>query len=96
MGRVLLIFLLPLLGPILAYLGWLHFTGRRTFGAGTDLAGVLVERSTLWVLVTGAALTVASLLLFTHLDQSAIDGVYEAPSWRDGVIVPGHVVPAEQ
>ena len=41
MSRVLLVYLLPLLGPILAYLGWLHFTGRRTFEAAADLGAAL-------------------------------------------------------
>ena len=43
MGRVLLIIFIPLLGPIIAYLGWLHFTGRRAFESGTDLEAVLKE-----------------------------------------------------
>ena len=96
MGRVLLVYLLPLLGPILAYLGWLHFTGRRAFDTGADLGAVLTERSTTWVLLASVVLTVASLLLFTHFERSTTSGVYEAPRLEHGVIVPSRVVPAEQ
>jgi hypothetical protein len=96
MGRVLLVYLLPLLGPILVYLGWLHFTGRRTFEAAADLGATLQERSSLWVLIASVALTAASLLLFTHLERSSPGGVYQAPRFEDGVIVPSYVVPAEQ
>ena len=95
MGRILLIIFLPLLGPIIAYLGWLHLTGRRAFESGTDLEAVLKEGPSLWLMSACVALTVASLLLFTDFERSAPGGNYEAPRLEDGVVVPGHVVPAE-
>jgi hypothetical protein len=88
MTRILLQYLLPLLGPLTVYLIYMSFRRRRAKKSGDDIPAI--EKShVFWSIVVGFALMIgglAFLAVSTGEDPGA--GTYQAPRLEDGRIVP--------
>lgn len=89
MVRVFLTIVLPLLVPTALYLLWV--TALRTSDNGRATAWNSVPW--VWLAAAGAVLLVIVLLVVTVGFGTAQQGVYVAPRYVDGHIIPGHVEP---
>lgn len=91
MVRVFLTIVLPLLVPTALYLLWVS-----TLGAPHD-GGAVAWNSLPWVWLAGAGavLLVIVLLVVTVGFGTSQEGVYVAPRYVNGHIVPGHIEPAQ-
>ena len=91
MVRVFLTIVLPLLVPTALYLLWVS-----TLGAPHD-GGAVAWNSVPWVWLAGAGavLLVIVLLVVTVGFGTSQEGVYVAPRYVNGHIVPGHIEPAK-
>ncbi len=89
MIRVFLTIVVPLLLPTALYLLWVT-----TLGAPQD-GGALAWTSLPWVWLVGAGALLVAVVLFvvTVGFGSPQDGVYIAPRYVNGHIVPGHIEP---
>lgn len=89
MVRVFITIVLPLLLPTALYLLWVS-----TWGAPHD-GGAAAWHSLPWVWLAGAGAVLLAivLLVITVGFGTAQQGVYVAPRWQDGRIIPGHVEP---
>ena len=89
MVRVLLTIVLPLLLPSALYLLWVT-----TLGAPRNRAAA-GRRSLpwIWLAATGALLLVIVLLAVTVGFGTSQQGVYVAPRYVNGRIIPGHIEP---
>jgi hypothetical protein len=93
MIRILLGVVLPLLAPTLLYflyvliVHWLR-PGR------TPPPDPLRNAPWLWLLGFGVALMAAGLVFIAEFDREPPGGTYVPPQLIDGVVVPGHVIPA--
>ena len=85
MIRVVLEIALPLLTPIVLYAIWANYDARRK---GQSMPG-LEEGHWFWVILLGAALTVASLVWFGETVVERGAGEYIPPHVQDGKVVPG-------
>jgi hypothetical protein len=98
MIRILLGVVLPLLAPTLLYflyvliVHWLR--PGRTAGAATSPPDPLRNAPWLWLLGVGVALMAAGLVFVAEFDREPPGGTYVPPQLIDGVVVPGHVIPA--
>jgi hypothetical protein len=89
MLRVCLTIVLPLLVPTALYLAWVGLVG------GPRDGGALSWTAIPWVWLAGAGAVLLAIVLFvvTVGFGTTQQGVYVAPQWHDGRIVPGHIVP---
>lgn len=88
MSRVLIQYLLPLLGPLVLYLLYMSFARRRAGKRGDDLP--VIERShVFWSIVAGFVLMMAGFatLALTSGEKPGA-GEYQAPRMEDGRVVP--------
>ncbi len=88
MVRVFITIVLPLLLPTALYLLWVGAWGAHDGGAVPWAAVPWV-----WLAGAGAALLAIVLLVVTVGFGTPQQGVYVAPRWQDGRIVPGHIEP---
>lgn len=90
MIRVFLTIVLPLLLPTALYLVWVS-----TLGAPHD-GGAVAWTSVPWIWLAGAgaALLAIVLLVVTVGFGTSQQGIYVAPRYVNGHIVPGHFEPA--
>jgi hypothetical protein len=91
MLRIGVTIVLPLLLPTGLYLLWACvFAAPREKGASA--------RTIPWVWLAGAGVVLLAAVLFgmTVGFGTAQQGVYVAPEWLNGQIVPGHIAPARQ
>ena len=79
---------LPFLLPFVAY-GLYFLLARRRARADGTLAPSLVDAPWVWIVMTGLALLVVSLVVFAVTDGSDISGTYVPSRIEDGRIVPG-------
>lgn len=105
MIRILLGIVLPLLAPTLLYFAYVLIAYRlrrrrapAAAGEGeADQSGVAVRAAPWpWLAGIGVALMAASLVVLSEFDRAPPGGTYVPPRLIDGVIVPGHVIPAEE
>jgi hypothetical protein len=89
MLRVGLTIVLPLLLPTGLYLLWVTILGAPREDGGAQWANL----PWLWLAAAGAALLAIVLFVVTVGFGTAQQGVYVAPSWDNGRIVPGHIEP---
>ncbi|HEX6978388.1 MAG TPA: hypothetical protein VF342_03735 [Alphaproteobacteria bacterium] len=94
MGRILLLYVLPILLPTLAYLAWLAVERRRVARAGEANMRRWPDLPWLSLLLLGLALAVTAGVVKHLVTASGTQGVYVPPRLIDGRIVPGHVEPA--
>ena len=90
MLRISATIVLPLLLPTALYLLWVAVLGApREKGAAAWTAVP-------WLWLAGAGVVLLAVVLFgiTVGFGTAQPGVYVAPQWLNGRIVPGHIVPA--
>jgi hypothetical protein len=90
MLRVCLTIVLPLLLPLALYLAWIVLVGTPRDGGAVSWSAI----PWLWLAGAGAALLAIVLFVVTVGFGTAERGVYVAPHWQNGRIVPGHIVPA--
>ena len=90
MLREILTLVVPLLLPTVAYLVWLRVT--RWSAAGAAAWG---NFPWVWLAVIGVALTALVLVVVTVGFGTAMPGIYVAPHYEGGRIVPGHIEPAK-
>lgn len=89
MVRVVLTIVLPLLLPTALYALWVT-----TLGAPHDGAAVAwTSLPWVWLAGAGAVLLAVVLLVVTVGFGSRQEGVYIAPRYMNGHIVPGHIEP---
>jgi hypothetical protein len=87
--RVLITVILPLLLPTALYLLWVG-----TLGAPhEDGAMPWTSMPWLWLVGAGAALLAIVLFVVAVGFGTTQQGVYVAPRWQNGHIIPGHIVP---
>ena len=91
MLREILTLVVPLLLPTVLYLVWLR-TAR-----WSETGGALAWRKFPWVWLAaiGVALTALVLVVVTVGFGTAMPGIYVAPRYEGGRIVPGHIEPAK-
>jgi hypothetical protein len=89
MLRVGLTIVLPLLLPTGLYLLWVTMLGASREDGGRAWANL----PWLWLAAAGAALLAIVLFVVTVGFGTAQQGVYVAPRWDNGRIVPGHIEP---
>jgi hypothetical protein len=89
MPRELLTLFLPLVLPTVLYLVWLRAA------SWSQADGAMPWRGLPWVWlgVTGVALTALVLFVVTVHFGTSTPGVYVAPHFENGRIVPGHIQP---
>jgi hypothetical protein len=89
MIRVFIAIVLPLLLPTALYLLWVT-----TWGAPHD-GGTVAWTSLPWVWLAGAGAVLLAIVLFVVAVGfgTTQDGVYVAPRYVNGHIIPGHVEP---
>ena len=87
--RFILQYLLPLLLPLLVYLGFVWLSGGRSQSWLED---------TPWVplIAAGAVLTALSLIAWSLLTGASTDALYVPPHVEDGELVPGRAIEPEQ
>ena len=89
MARVFITIVLPLLLPTALYLLWVGTWGAPHDGGAVPWTAV----PWVWLAGAGAVLPVIVLLVITVGFGSSQQGVYVAPRWQNGRIVPGHIEP---
>ncbi|GAB6053033.1 hypothetical protein JCM17960_18530 [Magnetospira thiophila] len=90
MIRLLLQYLLPLLGPLMVYVVWVIVSRK----AGEHGLLVTIARGPwFWLLVVGFLLTMAGLGMMAVLGSGDVQGTFESPRWEDGRVVPGRIIP---
>ncbi|MGA8757504.1 MAG: hypothetical protein WB611_14470 [Stellaceae bacterium] len=89
MIRVFFTIVLPLLLPTALYLLWVT-----TLGAPQD-SGAVARTSLPWVWLAGAGAVLLAVVLFvvTVGFGTPQEGVYVAPRYVNGHIIPGHIEP---
>jgi hypothetical protein len=81
--------LLPLLLPMVVYVIWAWFARRRQAAGDPPLR--LRDGPWFWLIVAGLVLA-GGVLVYTALTRGEeAGGVYTAPRWEDGRIVPGRI-----
>lgn len=92
MLRILLTIVLPVVLPLLVYLGYLEMMRRRAEATGEPYDPALREGPWAWLALAGLALVVATLIgvrVMTGVDPGT---KLEAPHMVDGEIAPSRVV----
>ncbi len=89
MLRILLTIVLPLLLPTALYLLWISALG----APRADSAVAWSSLPWVWLVGAGAVLLIAVLLLVSLGFGTRQEGVYVAPRYENGRIVPGHIEP---
>jgi hypothetical protein len=89
MVRVFLTIVLPLLLPTVLYLLWVGTLGAPHEGGAVPWASV----PWVWLASAGAVLLAIVLFVVTVGFGTSQEGVYVAPRWQNGHIVPGHIEP---
>jgi Family of unknown function (DUF6111) len=89
MVRVFVTIVLPLLLPTALYLIWMS-----TLGAPHESAAIpWTSVPWVWLAGAGAVLLAIVLLVVTVGFGTPQQGVYVAPRWQNGRIIPGHLEP---
>jgi len=89
MTRILLQYLLPLLLPMAIYLLWAWFARKRQAAGGAPYR--LQDGPWFWLILAGLALAASGLVYTALTGGEEAGGVYTAPRWEDGKIVPGRI-----
>jgi Family of unknown function (DUF6111) len=90
MPRVLLTIVLPLILPTALYLIWVT-TLRRPSSPSAEARWAALP----WVWLAGAGVALLAIVLFVvtiHFGTPQ-QGIYVAPRWQNGHIIPGHIEP---
>ena len=89
MARVFITIVLPLLLPTALYLLWVSALGPSHEG------GAIPWASMPWVWLAGAGVALLAVVLFvvTVGFGTQQQGIYVAPRWLNGAIIPGHIEP---
>ena len=87
MSRILIQYLLPLLGPLVLYLLYMTLVRKRAAKKGEDIPAI--ERThVFWSIVVGFALMMGGLAwLAVSTGEAPGDGTYQAPRLEDGRVV---------
>jgi len=73
--------------PTVLYVAYMLLTRKATTGP----LRLLDEAPLIWLFLAGAALTVATLTLFSTVSGGRPGEIYEPPVLKDGRIIPGHM-----
>jgi hypothetical protein len=92
MLRVGFTIVLPLLAPTVLYLAWIGLLGAPRDGGAVPWGAV----PWIWLAGAGAVLLAIVLFVVTVGFGTAQHGVYVAPRWQNGRVVPGHIEPSPQ
>ena len=92
MGRLLLQVVFPILLPALLYALWLAAERRRLEAAGAA-GSRWAEAPWIWLLALGVFFAGVIAVSVAFLGGDSIEGQYVPPQIKDGVVIPGHVVP---
>jgi hypothetical protein len=90
MFRVCLTIVLPLLLPSGLYLAWIWLIGVPR-GDGGAVSWTTIPW--VWLAAAGALLLAIVLFVVTVGFGTTTQGIYVAPQWLNGRIVPGHFIP---
>jgi hypothetical protein len=87
MSRVLLQYLLPLLGPLALYLIYMTFVRRRAAKKGDDIPAI-EHGHVFWSIIVGFVLMMAGLVTLAMTSgEKPGSGEYQAPRMEDGRVV---------
>ncbi len=86
MIRIVIENLLLFLAPTFLYLGYIWLTRDQA----TTGHGMMDEAPFVWLAMAGAALVLATLVLFSNTKGGSPDQGYEPPTVKDGKLIPGH------
>jgi len=92
MGRVLLQVVLPILLPALLYALWLAAERRRLEAVGGGRSR-WADAPWIWLLALGVFFAGVIAVAIAVFGGDSIEGQYVPPQIKDGVVIPGHVVP---
>lgn len=87
--RELITVVLPLLLPTALYLLWISTIGAPHEGGALPWAAV----PWVWLAAAGTVLLAIVLFVITVGFGTAQQGIYVAPRWLNGKVVPGHIEP---
>jgi len=87
--RFIMQYIVPLAFPAAVYYAWkLLHKHRAEDGHEIDLS----KGPWLWLFGAGVALMAIGLVTFNQMDGDKPGGTYHAPEFKDGEIIPGHVI----
>jgi hypothetical protein len=89
MVRIFLTIVLPLLVPTVLYLLWVTTLGAPRGGNTVAWASL----PWVWLAIAGVVLLAAVLLVVSVGFGTSQEGVYIAPRYQNGQIIPGHIEP---
>ena len=89
MTRIVLQYLLPILLPTLVFLAWVYLTRGHEEAAHETITRIR-EGPWFWLILGGIAL-MALGLAYMAFQGAAPGGVYHAPRFEDGRVIPGYV-----
>ena len=92
MIRIVIENIFVFLVPTLAYLAWVAFTRNEWPGIGE----VLKDAPLIALFISGAALMLLTLALFSTRTHNAPGETYVPPAVQDGKLQPGHTAPANK
>ena len=96
MGRVLFLFVVPLVAPAVVYVLWRTFAPRRAGGSEAIQAGQWERLPWPWLSVVGVMLLMITLGWMAMFEGGAPDARYQPPRMIDGRIEPGRMSPPER
>ncbi len=88
MIRFLLQYIFPLAFPAALYLIYALYHQKNNDDEPFDIT----KGPWLWLLGAGVALMTIALVVFNQMDGEKPGGVYQPPAYKDGKVVPGHVI----
>lgn len=91
MGRLILQIVIPLVLPTIVYILWVKYQLKQN-----PNANIRVKKPWFWLISTGCVLTITVMLFFGLSQGKDPDGTYQPPVYKDGKIIPGHMVPADK
>ena len=88
MIRIVLLNVILLLLPTIAYVAYAHLTATDTT---VSLNRILKRAPLPWLVIAGAVLAISVMLIFAKPPQGHPGDRYTPPEFRDGKIIPGHL-----
>jgi hypothetical protein len=90
MMRIFLQYILPLAFPSALYLVWALYHKKK---AGEDGRHIDLTKGP-WVRLIGAGVVLLAIALvaFNQMDGDEPGGVYQPPVFKDGQVIPGHII----
>ncbi len=86
MTRILIQIVIPLLFPLMVYIGWLWWSRSHH---EKRLGERLEQGPWAWLLMAGAALAAIAMVTYGEMDSGGPAGKYVPAQYKDGEVIPG-------